>query len=168
MSPGGQSHQRPAVQRRAASSGQAVIECVGSLILFTLMMTIMVSITAFLYFQQALVTAAREGARQASLHPAFNSPATEGQGINQVRTLVARQIQQLTGQVYDPDSATITVVPPSESDDQTPGQRTVSVIIRWQLANPVGVSGFMNALGANGETFRSIPVGAIAVMRYEE
>jgi Flp pilus assembly protein TadG len=157
--------------RRKAASGQAVIESIVSIILFVMLLALVMSISVYLYFQQALVTAAREGARQASLSSSIGTSSTESSGISSVQSFVQTEIQQLTGQTYSPSVATITVTPPSNtsvSPDQTPGRRNVRVVIQWQMQNPIGISGFINALGGNGNAFNKIPVTATATMRYEE
>ncbi len=154
--------------RHKAASGQVVIESIASIIIFTILLATVMSITVYLYFQQALVTAARDGARQASLNTALGTVSTESAGMTFVENYVANEIEQLTGQVSSPGNSTITVVPPSDSPVQTPGQRTVSVTIQWQMKNPIGIAGFLNALGADGSAFDTIPVGATATMRYEE
>jgi hypothetical protein len=148
--------------------GQAILESIFGIIMFTIILTLTMSITAYLYFQQAMVTAAREGARQAALNTEIGTSATESAGIAYVRSYVIDEVKHLTGQTFDSDIATITVIPPSQSEDQTPGQRMVSVSINWQMKNPINISGFLNALGADGSAFDTIPVKAMATMRYEE
>ncbi len=149
-------------------SGQAIIEMIGGMIIFTLLLAMVMSLSMYLYFQQALVTAAREGARHASLNRNMASSSTEQTGITEVQTYVTTSIQNLTGQTVTPAVATITVSPPSDSASQTPGNRNVTVSIQWRMTNPLGVANFLNALGGNGENFRTFPVAASATMRYEE
>lgn len=149
-------------------SGQAIIEMIGGMIIFTLLLAMVMSLSMYLYFQQALVTAAREGARHASLNNNLASASTEQTGITEIQNYVTTSIRNLTGQTASPDVATITVVPPSDSASQTTGNRTVTVNIQWRMTNPLGVANFLNALGANGENFRTFPVAASATMRYEE
>ena len=153
---------------RRAFGGQAVIESIASIIMFTLLLGLVMCVTVYLYFQQALVTAAREGARQASLNDKLNAVATESAGMAEVRNYVADQVLNLTGQTYSPGVATITVTPPSASANQTPGERMVSVRIDWNMTNPVGVGNMINALDGEGDNFLHIPVHAMATMRYEE
>jgi hypothetical protein len=159
---------KTSVQSRKAASGQVVIETIASILMFTLMLATVMSISVYLYFQQALVTAAREGARHAALDTSLGSASSEQDGMTTVETYVADEIQQLTGQSFSPSVATITVTPPSASSDQTPGRRNVRVDITWNMTNPVGVGAFMDALGADGSAFKTIPVSASATMRYEE
>jgi hypothetical protein len=156
------------IQRRKAASGQAIIESIASIIIFTLMLGLVMCISVYLYFQQALVTAAREGARQASLNAELGSGSTEQSGISTVQNYVADEIRQLTGQTYSPSVATITVTPPSSSADQTPGKRQVTVSIVWNMTNPVTVGNMAAVFGGNADTFNNIPVSASATMRYEE
>ncbi len=149
-------------------SGQAIIEMIGGMIIFTLLLAMVMSLSMYLYFQQALVTAAREGARHASLNNNLGSTSTERTGISEIQSYVTTSIRNLTGQTVSPSVATITVSPPSESASQTIGNRTVTVSIQWRMTNPLGVANFLNALGANGDNFRTFPVAASATMRYEE
>lgn len=149
-------------------SGQAIIEMIGGMIIFTLLLAMVMSLSMYLYFQQALVTAAREGARHASLNNNLGSTSTERTGISEIQSYVTTAIRNLTGQTVSPSVATITVVPPSESASQTVGSRNVTVSIQWRMTNPLGVANFLNALGANGDNFRTFPVAASATMRYEE
>lgn len=153
---------------RRAKSGQVVVEAVASIIIFTMMLALVMSVSVYLYFQQALVTAAREGARQASLNSDLGAGATEQNGIDTVKTYVTEEIEKLTGQTDTDGSAVITVTPPSQSASQTAGKREVSVVINWKMINPIGVSGLLEALGADGSAFSTIPVYATATMRYEE
>ena len=162
------SHPGKLASRRKAQSGQVVIEVIGSIIIFTIMLALVMSISVYLYFQQALVTAAREGARQASLNSQLGTAASEGAGVAAVEAQIQNNIRQLTGQEYSPTVATITVIPPSDSAVQTPGSRTVRVNIQWQMTNPVGIAGLLDALGTDGSAFKTIPVWATATMRYEE
>jgi hypothetical protein len=156
------------VRRRQAAIGQAVIESIASIIMFTLMLGFVMCISVYLYFQQALVTAAREGARQASLNAEIGTATTEQSGIDTVQAYVADEVKKLTGQTYSPGVATITVTPPSASADQTPGKRQVTVSIDWTMSNPVTVGNMAAAFGGNADTFNKIPVHASATMRYEE
>lgn len=156
------------LRRNASQSGQAVIEVIVGIIFFTIMLALIMSISAYLYFQQALVTAAREGARQASLNNEIGAGGSELAGTTEIQAYVENTIERLTDQQAAPGVATITVIPPSQSADQTSGNRTVTVNIEWQMQNPVGISGFLKALGANGDRFKTFPVYATATMRYEE
>ncbi|WP_303673308.1 TadE family protein [Vampirovibrio chlorellavorus] len=149
-------------------SGQAIIEMIGGMIIFTLLLTMVMSLSVYLYFQQALVTAAREGARHASLNNNLGSASTERTGISEIQSYVTTAIRNLTGQTVSPSVATITVVPPSASASQSAGNRNVTVSIQWRMTNPLGVANFLDALGADGDNFRTFPVAASATMRYEE
>jgi hypothetical protein len=149
-------------------SGQVVIELIASLLVFVIMIALTISISVYLYFQHALVTAAREGARQAALSTELGTESTEDSGIVTVKEAIKKQILQTTGQPFSDEVATITVRPPSQSVSQTAGERDVAITINWALKNPVAVSGFLTALGADGSAFSNIPIYAIATMRYEE
>lgn len=154
--------------RRKAASGQVVVESIASIIIFTIMISIVMSITIFLYFQQALTTAAREGARQASLNADLGSGVSEQNGLNTVETYIKSEIRQLTGQSFDPSIATITVIPPSDSASQVSGNRDVTVQISWKMKNPIGIASMLGAMGVDASAFDNIPVGSSATMRYIE
>lgn len=154
--------------RRGSQSGQVVIEMIVGLIIFTIMLALVMSISVYLYFQQALVTAAREGARQASLNNAIGTGNGEAAGMAEIQGYVSETIRHLTGQEATSGVANIIVIPPSQSSDQTSGNRTVTVNIIWQMQNPIGIAGMLSALGAKGESFKTFPVYATATMRYEE
>lgn len=155
-------------QKRKAASGQVVVESIVSIIIFVIMLSLIMSISIYLYFQQALVTTAREGARQASLNSSLGASGTQQAGINYVTTYVQDEFRQLTGQTYSPSVATITVTPPSASAVQTLGYRTVTVTINWNMQNPIGISNMLNAMHIDGSAFDTIPCRATATMRYEE
>lgn len=157
-----------ALRRRPAKSGQVVIEVIVGIIIFTIMLALVMSISVYLYFQQALVTAAREGAREASLNNEIGLGGSELAGTAAIRAYVENTIKKLTGQEATAGVATITVIPPSQSPNQTSGNRTVTVNIEWKMQNPLGISGMLTALGAKGEHFKTFPVYATATMRYEE
>lgn len=156
------------IHHKPRQSGQVVLEMIASLIMFTMMVSLTTSVSVYLYFQHALVTAAREGARQASLSDELSDAATEDAGIVTVKAYIQNQIFQLTGQQFNDTIATISVIPPSQSPNQTPGEREVSVTIDWKITNPLGISGLLSALGADGSAFSEIPTYATATMRYEE
>lgn len=156
------------VRKHGAQSGQAIIEMVAGIVMFTIMLALVMSISVYLYFQQALVTSAREGARMASLSNALSAGGSEQTGINEIKDYVTTTIRNLTGQQASPEIATITVLPPSQSEVQTTGERTVTVNIEWQMKNPVAIGKFLDALGADGSKFKTFPVYATATMRYEE
>ena len=154
--------------RRKRKSGQAIIESIVGILIFCILLALIMSITAYLYFQQALVTAAREGARQASLNSDIGALNTENAGINYVQNYVITEIEQLTGQSYNSSQASIVVTPPSKSPSQVNGKRMVTVAINWKMKNPVNIAGLLRALGTDGSAFETIPVYAMATMRYEE
>lgn len=154
--------------KRKAESGQVVLESIVSILVFTIMLSLIMSISIYLYFQQALVTTAREGTRQAALSSDIGAAGTQQAGINYVTTYVQNEFKQLTGQTYTPTMATITVIPPSASPNQALGYRTVTVNIDWKMKNPVGIANLLNAMKIDGSAFDTIPCHATATMRYEE
>jgi hypothetical protein len=148
---------------RSAASGQVVIESIASLLIFTIMLAVIMTITMWLYLQQALVTSAREGARQASLNAELAGAATKSAGVGAVKAYVQNTVRSLTGQDIDPSQ--ITVTGPTGA---TPGQRTVAVTLSMTLKNPLGVAALFDALGTSGAKFDNIPMSASATLRYEE
>lgn len=152
--------------RRRAERGQAIIESIASIILFALLLALVMSITVYLYFQQALVTCAREGARMASLNTTMATD--EAAGKAEIVDYVEDEVRSLTGQSFDNGEGDVDVSGPSESASQTPGERTVTVTITYNMQNPLGIEAFINALGGDGSAFGTIPVAASATMRYEE
>lgn len=159
---------KPFPYQRKARSGQVIVESIASIIIFTILLSLIMSISVYLYFQQALVTTAREGARQASLNSELGSTSTQATGISYVTSYVQNEFLQLTGQSYSSSMATITVTPPSASTNQTPGYRTVTVSIDWKMKNPIGIANLLNAMHMDGSAFDTIPCHASATMRYEE
>ena len=153
---------------RKAQSGQVVVESIVSIILFVIMLSLIMSISVYLYFQQALVTTAREGARQAALNSDLGSVGTQSAGMIYVSNYVQNEFKQLTGQTYSAAMATITVTPPSASVNQTIGYRTVTVSINWKMKNPIGIANLLKAMKVDGSAFDTIPCFATATMRYEE
>jgi len=147
-----------------SQKGQGVIEIIGSLIVFTIMLSLMMSVSVYLYIQHAMVSVAREGARSASLNTKIGDTATTNAGITETRTYVKNSAQAIAGSTLT--DGEITVTPPSAGG--TLGQRTVTVTINHSMTNPVNIAGMLDALGADGEAFRNIPVSATATMRYEE
>ncbi len=155
-------------RQRKAQPGQVVLESIASIIIFVIMLSLIMSISVYLYFQQALVTTAREGARQAALNSDLGSVGTQSAGITYVSNYVQNEFKQLTGQTYSATMATITVTPPSASANQAVGYRTVTVSINWKMKNPIGISNLLNAMKIDGSAFDTIPCYATATMRYEE
>lgn len=151
-------------RRLKAHKGQAIIESTVSIILFAMLIALVMTVTLYLYIQQAMVTAAREGARMASLNA--DMATDEAAGTTTVKEYVKNEIAALTGQTATDDD--ITVLGPSSSANQTAGERTVTVSINYTMDNPVNIAGFINALGGDGSAFDNIPVQSSATMRYEE
>jgi hypothetical protein len=146
------------------SRGQGIIEMMMAVLIFVIMIAMVGSVSAYLYLQHNIITAAREGARVASLDPDLggNNVAT---GTTAVKTAVQSFVQQTTGlSVADNE---ITVTAPSAGDPV--GSRTVTVQINYHFNNPLALGQFLTALGAsNASSLDTIPVVARAVMRYEE
>lgn len=151
--------------RGRAASGQAIIDSIASIIIFAIMLALIMTISMWLYVQQALVTTAREGARQASLNSSMASTTASVKlsGINTVKAYIQNEMLKLTGQAIP--SSNITITGPTGA---TAGQRTMQVTLQMSLKNPVNVAGLLNAFGGNGNAFSLIPMNASATLRYEE
>ncbi|MBK8190827.1 MAG: pilus assembly protein [Vampirovibrionales bacterium] len=150
---------------RGRSRGQAMIEMTANIIMFVLMITVVASMSAYLYVQQAIVTAAREGARIGSLNQEIGAPATSAAGVDAVKTYVVSMVQRTTGLIVMPDD--IDVTPP---DPALPvGERSVEVVLDFSITNPLPVEPLLAAFsGGNSYNLGQIPIHAEATMRYEE
>ncbi len=152
------------------AKGQAVIETIASIIIFVIMLALIISISVYLYVQHAMISAARESCRMASLNSGYADEATQATAITETEEYVLAAIESLTGQTpsADPDSGNIeiTVSPPDLS--LAAGDKTITVTIDYQMENPIPIDEFLSALGADGDAFGTIPVHATATMRYEE
>jgi hypothetical protein len=140
--------------RRQARKGQAVVELIPSIIIFTLMIAMIASASFYLFIQHAVVSAAREGARTAALS---EPDEAEANATQRVQTF----LQSTTGQT------------PTLVDVEGPtgpvGQRNYRVTVDLDLQNPIPIQQLLTALGAGaGVNLESIPVTASAEMRYEE
>ncbi len=154
---------RSAGRKHRAAEGQAIIEIVGGLIIFTIMLCLIMTITGWLYLQQAIVTSAREGARQASLNDALGVLTTQVTGITATQAYVINEVKSLTGQAIT--ASNVTVTPPTG----VVGSRMVTVTIKMNFVNPVKIDGFLSGVGVTGaNTFGTIPVSSQATMRYED
>ncbi len=145
-------------------SGQGVIEITAMLIVFTILISIVMSFSAFLYLQHAMITAAREGTRIAALNGDLGDADSQDAGTTTVQNYVINSASSLSGQTLTADDITVTAPDP----DGTTGERTVTVTINYDMENPVNIGGFLTALGADGSVFDTFPVVATATMRYEE
>ena len=149
---------------RKRQKGQAVIELTVSIIMFVLMIALTFSISTYLYVQHAIISAAREGARQAALNTDIGDTSTQSAGQQTVEDYVVSNVQSLTGLTMETQNVTVT---PPASNGQV-GDRTVTVQINYTMQNPLPVAAFLQALGASGEGLDTIPVASTATMRYEE
>ena len=157
--------------KRAKSKGQAVIELTLSTIMFTILVTLVASVSIYLYVQHSVVSAAREGVRVASTDPNFESGGNQAQGITDVKNRVKDFMASATGQTLDDSNSEIDVTPPDATDPQ--GQRTVQVQVTYTMQNPIPIADFIAAVGSSGSAdsnnpLKEIPVTATATMRFEE
>ena len=150
---------------KRGQKGQAVIEILASIIIFTIMLALIMTVSAYLYVQHAMISAAREGARMASLNADLGTAAGQGAGEDSIVAYVQDSVQKLTGQNID--AADITVEPPDLA--AASGAKQVRVTINYQMNNPIPIAEFLTALGVDDTSgIAQIPVTATAAMRYEE
>ncbi|MGE0199514.1 MAG: TadE/TadG family type IV pilus assembly protein [Candidatus Melainabacteria bacterium] len=150
---------------RGRHGGQGLIEIIGMLVVFTILICMMTSISAYLYVQHALTTVAREGARVASLNSDLADAANQSSAEDEIKSYVQNAMMQMTGQSLEADS--IDVTPPDAAG--TSGERTVTVAINYNMDNPVPIDSFLSAFpNTDGNHFSTIPVFSTATMRYEE
>lgn len=149
---------------RKREKGQSVIELTASIIMFVIMMGLVFSISAYLYVQHAMVSAAREGARNASLNTEIGDEDTTQEGVDAVEAYVVEAVQSMTG--LDMENENVTVTPPDAGE--AVGERMVTVQINYNMENPLPIAGFLQAFGASGEGLDAFPITAVATMRYEE
>ncbi len=152
------------LSKHSKKSGQGVIEITAMLIVFTILISVVMSFSAFLYLQHAMITSAREGTRIAALNGDLGDTDTQDTGTTAVQQYVINSAQSLSGQTLTEDDITVTAPDP----DGTTGERTVTVTINYDMQNPVNIGGLLTALGADGSVFDTFPVVATATMRYEE
>jgi hypothetical protein len=149
------------IKSKAHSAGQAVIELVFSLIVFTIILALISTACVYLYMQHTIITAAREGARAAAINVDIADNFATGETA--VKTRVQNFFSQTTGQTLS--LTNIIVNPPTGPV----GHRNVSVQVNFTIQNPIPIADFLSALGvANTSSISNIPVSANSSMRYEE
>jgi Flp pilus assembly protein TadG len=155
--------------KREKAKGQAIIELIGNIVIFSVMIALVATLSSYLYLQHVVLTAAREGARTGALSNAF-AQGNDSQGITEVQDAVRDFMAQSAGQSLTSDNSTITVTPPQdEAEGGVFGQRSVTVNIEYELTNPVPIADFIEGLtGGSYENLRKIPISAEASMRFEE
>lgn len=151
-----------ALRMRGAQGGQAIIELIAGLIMFSLLLVVITSMSAYLYLEHAVVTATREGARLAALSTDLAGDDIAG-ATDAVRTRVQQAMLAASGQAI-PDEA-ITVIPPDVS--ATTGQRTVEVQVNFSVDTPFNPGGILSGFNA-ASTPLTVPLFGRAIMRYEE
>lgn len=149
---------------RERQKGQAAVELVAQIVVFALMIVLVATLSFYLYIHHTLLTAAREGARTASVSDAFatNDNAT---GIGEVRDRVQELMLAAAGQTLT--DGNITVTPPDAAG--TFGSRSVTVHIDYTITNPIPVNAFLQSITGNSyDNLEGFPVEAEASMRFEE
>jgi hypothetical protein len=158
---------RAFMARRQRHRGQATLEIIPSLLMFTGMFAAICGLCVYLFLQNMVITAAREGARFAALNTSLGVSTTQAAGIASVKNEVQSILLSTTGQTVG--SNNITVTPPTG----TVGSRKVSVAVNFSLPNPIPIPDFGAAFDGDPNTttsrlFETIPLSAAATMRYEE
>ena len=140
-----------------------MIELIGALIIFAVLMGFSANISVYLYVVHSFASAAREGARAASLNhdlTGVNTATAQGK----VKATVKDYIQHSTGILLD--DADIAITLPDSS--ATSGERHVSVNVDYDLPMPLNAAGLVEAFGGSADGLDVIPVHGFAMMRYEE
>lgn len=155
------------------ASGQGMLEIIAGLILFVLLTLATLFVSMYLYVQHAVVTAAREGARIASLSEEIGNPSSVSAGVAAVKSHVIDFMRSTTG--IDMSESDISVEPPSAAE--ATGERTVQVEINYMLGEVLPMSDlFANFSSSSPDGsppdadsgFSDINVVARAKMHYEE
>jgi Flp pilus assembly protein TadG len=146
--------------------GQAIIELTFTFISFVLMLGFMVAISLYLYIHHTVLTAAKEGARFASIESQLGAPATYAAGVTAVQNRVKTFL--LT-------SANINIVNPTgiimvnAPSGATVGNRTVTVQVNYGFKNPIQMLKIFNQLGGGAPLADEIvSINHTVTMRYEE
>lgn len=152
-------HWRPLSRK----SGQTAIELVMSLLLFVAMLGTLLSLSLYLYLNHTFLTAAKEGARTASVETNLADGNTYAAGVANVRSWVKSFISSSSGiQLQDSD---ITVTGPTG----TFGSRTVTVTVSYAFQNPIQIRTFIDKLsGGSANNLDTFTISNTATMRYEE
>lgn len=145
-----------------AEKGQAVVETVVSMIIFSFMVGGIAALSAYLYMQHSLVSAARFGSRKASINSDIGN-GNFAQGEQDITDDVIDFWAATTGQEITADD--VTVDGPNGAQQ---GERTVTVTVNYELQNPVNFDGALQAIGAGPSGLGQIEMAASATMHYEE
>lgn len=150
--------------RMKPAKGQAVVEMVGNIIIFAIMLCMVSGLSCYLYMQHTLLTAAREGARTGALHAGFGSGDT-ATAEAAVRQKIKTFMLATAGQTLADGDIDVTAPDPADTD----GDRAVGVSITYNFPNPINVADFVMALtGTDPTGLRNFTLQASAQMRYEE
>jgi Flp pilus assembly protein TadG len=139
-----------------------------SLLMFSLSFLLIATGCVYLYMQNAVVSAARVGARAASVsNDLGGSNATSA---STARSAIAQQVKTyLTGLAgssgLDVPLGNIVLTGPTG----TAGSRNVTVTITGTFKDPLSANSFISGLGGTGgSAYNGFPLSASATMRYEE
>jgi len=144
--------------------GQGSVELLMTLLIFIMMLGTLMSISFYLYLNNAFWTAAKEGARAASVDQNFANTTTVATGVTDVQTWVINFVQNSIGITIP--ASDITVTGPTGA---VIGSRTMQVTISYQFQNPVAIRTFINKLGGGNTTgLDTFTISSTATMRYEE
>lgn len=157
-------HAAACQRRQRAHKGQAVLESIAGIIIFVVMMALMANVSVYLYMQNALTTAAREGARKAAMSTGLSGSDLAG-ATAAIKDHVQDVFATATGQLID--DANIQIDAPDSQAAQ--GDRDVQVSVTFEYETPIDISGFVTAFGEeDGASSGTFDMTASAKMHYEE
>ncbi|MCA9788601.1 MAG: hypothetical protein KC476_08060 [Cyanobacteria bacterium HKST-UBA06] len=144
--------------------GQASVDLVGSLIMFTVMMGFLASMSVFLYINNVFTTAASMGARTAAVEGALADAGTFSQGESAVKQVVKDFVGNSTGITLEDSDISVSM------PTGTFGERTVTVQIVEVMESPVKVMTLLNNMREEGSSGHEdeFTISASATMHYEE
>ena len=136
---------------RQRQKGQASVDLVASLVMFSIMLASLVSISLFLYLNHAFTTAAAIGGRVASSDVNIGSPTTFATGEANVRSQVKQFIESASGITLSDNQIAVT------QPRRALGSRQVTVSITHDVDSPIKVQPMMNEMAHPGQ---APPAGA--------
>lgn len=146
--------------------GQASVDIVASLIMFSIMLASLVSISLFLYLNHAFATAAAIGGRVASSDVNIGNPTTFATGEANVKSQVKDFIKSASG--IELENNQISVTAPTGAI----GNRQVKVSITHNVDSPIKVQSMMSQMAHPGqpppEGADKFTISSAATFHYED
>ncbi len=152
---------------RTCFKGQATVELMFSIMMFVSMLGTLIMVSLYLYMSNTLLTAAKEGARVASINQdlaATQGSTTYNDGVSAVQSWVQSFMQTSSGIVLPTSDVSVS------GPTGTVGSRTVQVTVSYQFQDPLAIRTFMSELGGHGTSsgLDTYTLTNSATMRYEE